>query len=115
MEVVITPLVCREENSLLQGTVTIEVPSFDQKYQYMEECNFDVSESGDIKTSKQQLKAIRKMVALSEKHYNKVNIKRKSDGKEFNSFEDLTYDSDCDSILIEMAGKLMSGFKMGKN
>lgn len=113
MQVKYIPEVCKGEGATFEGSLEIKVPSFDQKYQYIEDAGFELGEDGAVAGGMKNMKAIRAMVRFSKDHYVNVDLKRKSDGKEFKSFDDMQYDSDCDSILIEVAGKLMHGFKLG--
>lgn len=106
MDVLFTPSVCSGERKTFTGALVLRVPTFDERYQYMEECGV-VGETVGIG-------AIRKAVKLSAPHYVKVDLKRDEDGKVFSSFEDLAMDSGCDSILIEVSTKILNGFRLGK-
>lgn len=120
MNVTYTPQVCRNQSAdgkkkkpTFKGVVILKQPTFDEKYSYMEECGFDLDESGSVGAAVGKLKSIRKMVGLSKKHYVKVELERLSDSKAFKSFDDLQYEAECDAILIEIASQVVSGFRVG--
>jgi len=124
MELVYTPKVCKksvdddgkEHPPTFEGTVKVKLPSFDERFQYLDESQFNVDDDGDVKTSKMdQLKSVRKLVSLSVPHYVEVNLKHKESGKEYKTFDDLTYDSKCDRILTDIAVQMVSGFKAGND
>lgn len=114
-EINYTPDACKPgEKQSMQGSVIITVPTFDERYGYIEEAGFETNDKGDIEGGVKNLKAIRKMVQLSQKHYKAVNLK-KLDGVEVKSFEAMVDEPDCDAVLIEVAMQLMNGFKASKN
>jgi len=113
-KVKVEPEACKKEGTNIKGHVVMRVPSFDEKYRYIEECGFEVDEDGQMKMSMKQMGAIRKMVSFSKDHYEEIKLVKR-DGKKVESFEQMQYDPDCDEILIEVASQLMNGFKVGKN
>ena len=108
------PTACRKKDSTIKGSVTLRMPTFNEKYGYIEQCGFSLDENGQVKAGMEQLGAIRKMVDLTKSHYEDVNLKAK-DGTEFKSFDDMQYDSRCDPILIEVAAQIMGGLAAGKS
>ncbi len=96
-----------------EGHIELTAPSFDQRFQYIEECNFEVNDKGEISESMNQLGSLRKMVSLTQHHYKSVALKSKN-GKEYKSFEDLSFDPDCNTMMIEVASFVMNGFTPGK-
>lgn len=64
------------------------------------------------------LALMRRMAALVEKSaqfYTEVKLVKIETGIEYNSFEDLSYDSDAEGILKEVAQALSNGLPIGKN
>ena len=108
------PTACRDKDSEIKGSVTLRMPSFDEKYSYIEECGFDLGEGGSIEAGMKQLGAIRRMVKLTKDHYEEVKLEAK-DGTKFTSFDEMQYDSRCDPILIEVAAQVIGGLGAGKN
>ena len=107
------PTACRAKDSEIKGSVTLRMPTFDEKFSYIENCGFGLDEQGQIKAGIEQIGAIRKMVELTKKHYEGVDLKC-DDGTEFKTFDEMQYDSRCDPILIEVAAQIMGGLKAGK-
>lgn len=111
------PSVCKGENPSFEGSVTLRMPTFDERMDYLEsltEGDFEIDESGKMNRVKSQnMKSIRQMVKNSQKHYQAVEIKNKSTGEEYKSFEDLTSDGETHLILIEVASFIIQGAKMG--
>ena len=114
MDVVFIPSQCKGKDATFKGSVTLRMPSFDERYQYLEEINLKVNSDGEADLgSMNQIGMIRKMVRFSKDHYSKVELKRVEDGKEFKSFDEMAFDPSCDAILSEVAGQLINGLKMG--
>lgn len=91
-----------------EGQIVLRKPNFDERFGYIE----SFGEGGIYKQAVEgqegpdplrEIKFARQLVAASEKHYEKVELKRKEDGQEFKSFDDLSCDGECDKILIEAA------------
>lgn len=119
MEITYTPKVCTsykdDEGNDVQptfsGAIKMRVPNFDERYEFIENSGIDVGDDGGIKRGESNFSIIRKLVKNSQKFYVGVQLTRISDGKEFSTFEGLAEDSDCDGILIEVAGQVRGGFK----
>lgn len=122
------PEACQGEDKKFDGSVEIILPTFDQKYSYLEE--YAEFASGEDPTKEVEddkltleekkkrnllrIKQIRDIVRISKPHYHSVSIVKLSDGTKYESFDDLSYDDDAHAILIEIAPKLLSGFSLGK-
>lgn len=114
----IVPSLCKQEGSQWEGHVIMRLPSFDEKMEYFEELGEEIDASGELaigvkETTSSRAKKIRKMVSISEKHYQEVYLKNKSTGEIVNSLEELKYVADLHPVLVEFAGKLAEGFKVG--
>ena len=106
----------------LEGEVELKLLTFDEKYDYFEAMDIDFDEAeGDAekaveqikkRSTKNNLKTMRKMISLSLPHYIRVEIKNKETGEEFKSVDDLQY-GDGHNVLIEMATKLIHGSSSG--
>lgn len=108
------PSQCKGDAPEFEGSVTLRMPTFDDRFRFVEECNFETTPEGVIDSSQKQIKPMRAMVKLSEEFYKKVNLKKK-DGTAYRSFEDLSVDADCTLLLIEIASALMGGKALSKN
>lgn len=102
------------DDSVLSGHVTLRVPTFNERFEYMEYSQFDIGPGEEQSTKIKQLCALRKLVDLSNKHYLEVCLKKKEDSSEIKSFDEMSLDADCDQALIEIAGLIMNGFKIPK-
>jgi len=116
------PSVCKDTKdgkkkvpATFSGKIRLRAPTFDEKYQYIEESGLDLDEEGNMESKGGQLKTIRRLVGFSKKHYEEITLKRISDGVEFKSFEQMEVDSSCDAILIDVGSQLINGFKPTKN
>ena len=114
MNIEFKPKACEGKNKKFDGTVTLRMPTFDEKYSYLEQCQFKTDESGQVQDGYGSISAIRKAVGLAKDHFVKVDLIRVKDGREFKSFDEMSVDNDCHEILIEVAGKILQGFNLGK-
>lgn len=109
------PSICKGENAKWVGHVVMRVPSFDEKFAYIEELGMSEDEEGNAatKSSGQKLKYVRSIVSLSAKHYVEVDLKSSDGSIEVKSFEDMQYEEDLHAALIEVGSCLINGFKVG--
>lgn len=116
MEVNYTPKSCQEAGAKVTGTLTLKVPSVIQKYDYMDKCGIEVSaENAEVDIAKlNTLRFLRTLVELSEDHYVKIDLKKKS-GEAVGTWEQLIHDPDCAPIVNEVATALISGFQPSGN
>lgn len=113
-QLVYTPKACQEGGDFIGG-VTLRLPSFDERYEALDELGIKVNKDGEIEMSDMNsFKAVRSLVKMCGKYFVSVDIKHK-DGREFKSKEDLESDPECDGILIEIAMNLSKGFRPTKN
>lgn len=114
----IVPSLCKQEGSAWEGHVIMRLPSFDEKMEYIQELGEDIDADGEVGSVKKEspvakIKQIRKMVAVSAKHYQEVHLKDKTTGLLVQSFDEMQYLEELHSVLIELSGKLVEGFKVG--
>ena len=110
----VVPTICKGKAAKWEGSVTLRLPTFDEKYEYIERISIDVDDEGNVQASKaKQISGIREMVKISQKHYEKVELKHKESGELISSFEEMQYSDDMHAVLIEIAGMLLNGFKVG--
>ena len=109
----IVPSICKGKAAKWEGSVTLRLPSFDEKFEYIERLSMEVDGEGNIQASQaKQIASVREMVKISKKHYELVELKSK-DGEEVKSFEEMQYVEELHGVLIEVAGMLLNGFKVG--
>jgi len=110
----IVPTVCKGDNATWEGSVTLRLPTFDEKFDYIERLQVTVSEDGTVEGNQvQKLKSVREMVKISKDHYQEVNLKRKKTGEDVKSFEEMQYIEELHGTMVEIAGMLLNGFKVG--
>lgn len=114
MIVTVVPDVCKGKDAQFEGEIKIATPSFDQRWQYIEDAGIELDEKGQVNMSAGNISALRKMVKATEKHYKEVKIVGK-DGVSYKSFSDLAQDPVCDSILFEIAGLFLKGIRPSPN
>lgn len=108
------PACCKCDDATHEGSVTLRLPTFDEKFDYIEQLQASVKDTGEIEADQmQKLRSIRAMVKLSKAHYVEVSLKNKTTGEEVKSFDDMQYCDDLHSVLMEVAGHLVNGFKVG--
>lgn len=113
------PEVCKSEDgkvATFSGHVTIQKPNFDQRYELIENAGFVMDDEGKMLMGAKQLPAIRKAVKIVNELglVKEVKLVKLADQVAFGSLEDLGFDPDCDSILIEIATQVMNGFRLTK-
>lgn len=109
----IVPSVCSELESKWSGHVTLKPLSFDDRYELFENLSIGFNDDGDVDLAKtDRIKTMRKMVKASEKLYVEVDLKH-TDGTEVKSFEEMQYIDDLHPVLVEVATKMINGFKVG--
>ena len=110
----IVPTVCKGDNATWEGSVTLRMPTFDEKFDYLEKIQISVNEDGTVEGSQnQKLKSIREMVKLSKDHYIEIDLKSKATKEEIKSFDEMQYVDDLHGALVEIAGMMLNGFKLG--
>ena len=102
-----------DEDSGFTGHIKLRLPTFYEKFEYLEKCGLNVDEHGEVKTKgNDMIKATVTMVKMSEPHYEEVSLE-KADGSKYDSFESMQYDPDCHQIYMQIAGQLLSGLQPG--
>jgi hypothetical protein len=98
------PSYCKGDDRTFEGKITLRVPSAPERFRYLRlATNLNNSDDG------QNLEAIAVMIEKLEYHIEKVDIKRLSDGKRYTSYDDLTYDTGANQLLIETSSWLLNG------
>lgn len=113
--VIFVPSICKGDDAKWEGEVVLRLPTFDEKFDYIDQMNVEFTDDGSVEISKstERMRQVRKMVSLSEKHYVSVKLKAKDGSSEANSFEEMQYEQDLHEVLIEIGSKILHGFKAG--
>lgn len=111
----IIPSICKADGSNWEGHVIMRLPTFDEKFEYIEAIGADIDEEDSVKKESKmsQIKKVRSLVKLSLKHYQEVNLKNKATGELVESVDAMQYVDDLHAVMAELAGKLIEGFKVG--
>lgn len=110
----IVPTVCKGDDATWEGSVTLRLPTFDEKFDYVERLQVTVKDDGTVEGDQvQKLKSVREMVKISKDHYIEVALKSKATGEDVKSFDDMQYVEELHGTLVEIAGMLLNGFKVG--
>lgn len=116
IEIVFIPKAVKEGK--FSGSITLLKPSFKQRYEMFSaiglKINQDQNGKAEMAGDTNHFDLIAKSVEYTKQFYKKVELKNVETGQEFTSFDDLTYESECDDILSEIANLYMGGFKLGK-
>lgn len=96
-----------------KGHVMIKPPLMRERMRYVKECNFKTNQEGSVEISVDNIDVLAKMIELAAPHITKVELEK--DSYKYKSFEELEADSECQSIVMELAGKVFNGFTLGKN
>ena len=114
-QVTYVPSACKGDDATFEGSVTLRLPTFDEKYEYLERIGITIDDEGkvDLGDKKNRLRLMREMVKASSSHYLEVKLKNKATGEELKSFEDMSYEPLAYPILTEVAPQLLNGFSVG--
>ena len=109
----IVPSVCKSEGAVWEGSVTLRLPTFDEKFDYIEKMQVHVKDGEAEASNLSNLRAIREMVRISKDHYVEVSLVNKETKEEIKSFDDLQCCDELHSVLVEVATTLLNGVKVG--
>jgi hypothetical protein len=111
----IVPSVCKVSDAKWSGYVVMRLPTFDEKFDYIESLNVEMGKDGEVEgvSTMDRIKQIRKLVSASQKHYSEVCLENKETGEKVSSFDEMQYVDDLHAVMAEIAGKLVDGFKVG--
>jgi hypothetical protein len=109
------PELCKGESAMFAGYVELKLPTFDEKYAFLESSGLDLDDAGALVMPNVigKIKLMRTLVKQSEKSYSAVSLKNLKSGKEFSTYEQMTIDPDCHPILIDVATQLINGLRLG--
>lgn len=112
------PQAAQGDGKILEGHVVLKKPSFIERYEALEIAGFDAEakseNQGAIGVVGSKLKALRLLVQESKKFYVSVDLKVVETGEEIKTVDEMFTCPECDSVLIEVAKNIMTGFSVGK-
>lgn len=93
--------------------ITLKVPQYRERLKLLKECNFQVSNEGELNAGQGQFDSLEKLVEITEKHIEKVDLK--FEDQEIKSIEELGYYTEGTELLNEVGGLILNGFTLGKS
>ncbi len=106
------PEVCKVEGSGWSGFITLRLPTFDEKCEYIDQIQQMMEDLSALDEVKKNMRIARAMVKLSAVHYESCELIH-SDGTVIKSFDDLQYVESLHATLVEVSGLMAQGFKVG--
>lgn len=113
MDFVFVPSECKGDKKKFTGSITLQALSTTQKFRLMSKCDFEMTEDGVAKKSMKQLSALADLIDAVKPYFKAVDIKSIDGKKHYKSVEDLEYNDECATMLIEAATQFLNGFKLG--
>lgn len=107
-----SPSVCVGEGAEYEGFIMLRMPTYDERHEMVElrpDLPSDASEEDKVRAGRTWM---RKLYVIAPKYVQEVAIKRKSDGFLFNTWEQLSYDSDMNVAISEALGALVGKFSL---
>ena len=110
----IVPAICKGGDATWEGFIVLRLPTFDEKFEYVERLQVVVKDDGTVEGDQaSKVKSVREMVKMSQGHYVEVDLKSKATGEVVKSFDDMQYIEDLHGTMVEIAGMMLNGFKVG--
>jgi hypothetical protein len=93
----------------MTGTVEVEIPTYKERLNLIQELGFNSGESED-----KNLDRAKNMIKEVEKRIKSISIKL-DNGEEVNSLEDLGYYKEGSLVINHIGKMIISGFEVGKS
>jgi hypothetical protein len=103
-----------KDHPQFKGWIKVRVPTMPERFSYQEQVSWVVDQDGKVAAPEKQIGAVKRAVEISAGHYEEVKLQHIESGVEYESFEDLTLDPECDAVLTEVAGLVLRGFGLSK-
>lgn len=116
------PSVCLGDDAEYEGTITLRAPTYDERLDMLEmldlldpdaETAEEMTQKAKEKAQKNQTKVLRYLGKKLPDFLEKVDIRRKSDGYLFDSWDKLQHDSDMIPVIREASTKLVGKYQVG--
>jgi hypothetical protein len=91
------------------GKIVLFLPNFDERFELIEQVESGLldGEPGETERKHNKIAFARRLVRAAKPFFKSVDITRVSDGKRFESFDDLSYCQSFDKALIAAGERLM--------
>ena len=106
------PEICKDQASGWTGSITMRKLCFDEKCDFIDKVQDYTSSLKDLEESARNFKCARYLVSLSKDKYVSCTL-NKGDELSASSFEEMQFIDELHGTLIEVAGGILQGFKLG--
>jgi hypothetical protein len=96
----------------ISGTLILSVPTYRERLKMIKECNFKVSEEGNVNINSDTIDSLIKLLDVTEPFFKKIDLK--CHDIKAKTFEDLETYSEFDALLSEAATSILNAGKLGK-
>ena len=100
---------------MFTGSVELKAAKYEDRMDYLQQISMDFEDGKADLLPANSVKRLKNMIAIAKKHIIKIDLKRKSDGYEFNDVEQLEYDGDGGLLLLQIANEIAQGFTLGEH
>lgn len=114
-EVKWTPPIEEGQEPKFKGHVMVKVPTTKERLENMEQVGIKYNAQGEILGELDMISTGGKLVDIASKMVILVDLELIEDGTKYSSFEDLTYDNKCDSVIMDLGKIGLRGVRPGKN
>lgn len=105
-----------EVESPFEGYIELKILPFLERFKKAKDLSLSVTKEGEVELNKDAdvEEQMKRLVELVKKHSTDVKIKRKS-GFEFKSIDELGYDEDGTTLILQAGQVILRGPKLGEN
>lgn len=100
------------KTEIFDGEIVIKILNAVERIDLGLECNFQVK-NVQIEFA-ESAKQAKKLIEIAMNQIVSVNVTRREDGVQFTSIDDLSYDDQGTSLLIEVGSACLNGVRLGK-
>lgn len=105
------PKEARGEDAKFAGHVELRLCTFEEKLEYGDRIEVYLQDA--TTEQRKNILRLRILLEIAQEHYVDIQLTNVATGEVYATYEDLTTDSDCQAVLIEISTAVISGAKMG--
>lgn len=103
------PDVCKGDDALWQGSVTLKMPTFDEKCEIIESIDFKTGEQ----SVKENIALTRQLVKISERFYAEVDLSMKDGSASAKSYQDMQEEHQLHGALVAIGSLIFEKINLG--
>lgn len=103
------PDVCKGDDAKWQGSVTLRMPTFDEKCEIVESLDFKDNDS----SVKSNIAITRQLVKISEKFYVAVDLSSKDGSASAKSYQDMQEEFQLHGVLVAIGSLVFEKINLG--